>query len=144
MRINGETQDWLVHRLIAKTWTPNPNKYPIINHKDNNPLNNSVDNLEWCTQSYNIRYAGIQGRRPYTERMRIARSMPKKSLWKSIAQYSLDGKYIISFGSSTLAAKAIDPKHWKSVQGNILACCKGHHKTSYGYIWKYDKDFIIE
>lgn len=45
-----------VHRLIAKTFIPNLNNYPEINHKDENKLNNNVDNLEWCTSKYNCNY----------------------------------------------------------------------------------------
>ena len=50
-----------IHRLVAETFIPNPNNYPIINHKDNNPQNNCAENLEWCTQSYNIKYAYKHG-----------------------------------------------------------------------------------
>ena len=45
-----------VHRLVAQTFIPNPNNLPVVNHKDENPLNNCVNNLEWCTQKYNCNY----------------------------------------------------------------------------------------
>ena len=48
-----------IHRLVAESFIPNPNNYNQVNHKDENKHNNSVDNLEWCTSSYNIRYSNL-------------------------------------------------------------------------------------
>ena len=45
-----------IHQLVAKTFIPNPNNYPCVNHIDENPMNNNVENLEWCTFSYNNNY----------------------------------------------------------------------------------------
>ena len=45
-----------IHRLVATAFLPNPNDYPQVNHKDENKLNNSVSNLEWCTAVYNVNY----------------------------------------------------------------------------------------
>lgn len=51
---NGKCHHEYVHRLVAVTFIPNPNGFKIINHKDANPANNQVGNLEWCNQKYNI------------------------------------------------------------------------------------------
>ena len=45
-----------VHRLVAETFIPNFHDWPCINHKDENPQNNRVENLEWCTWKYNNDY----------------------------------------------------------------------------------------
>lgn len=55
-----------VHRLVARNFIPNPNNLPIINHKDENPSNNRVDNLEWCTYRYNASYGTARERRQLT------------------------------------------------------------------------------
>lgn len=47
----------LIHRLVAKAFIPNPNNYRVVNHKDENKHNNNVDNLEWCTDEYNMTYS---------------------------------------------------------------------------------------
>lgn len=56
---NKISKHFYVHRLVAEHFIPNPNNLPQVNHKDNNPANNNVDNLEWCDNSYNIRYSDI-------------------------------------------------------------------------------------
>lgn len=55
--LNGNLYYSRAHRLVAQTFVPNPNNYPIINHKDENPQNNRVENLEWCTVRYNNIYS---------------------------------------------------------------------------------------
>ena len=45
-----------LQRLVAMAFIPNPNGWKYVNHKDENPANNQVDNLEWCTCQYNINY----------------------------------------------------------------------------------------
>lgn len=54
-----------IHRLVAETFLSNPEGYPIVMHKDDNPSNNHVDNLKWGTFSDNTRDC-IEKERNYT------------------------------------------------------------------------------
>ena len=115
---NGKVKLYYVHRLVAESFIPNPNNYPIINHKDENKTNNSVGNLEWCSYRYNNTY----GTR--TEKC-------SKKMSKPILQYTLDGVLV---------------REWESIaecgrngfnSECVCMCCKGKIKTHKKYIWKY-------
>ena len=54
---HGKRSSILVHRLVAKNFLENKDGLRCVNHKDENKLNNSVDNLEWCTDQYNKEYS---------------------------------------------------------------------------------------
>ena len=60
---HGKRRITSVHRLVAEAFIPNPQNLPQINHKDENSLNNKVENLEWCTAKYNINYGTLPQRR---------------------------------------------------------------------------------
>ena len=53
---NSKRKSFLVHRLVAQAFIPNPDNLPQVNHRDENPSNDSVDNLEWCDGKYNVNY----------------------------------------------------------------------------------------
>lgn len=53
----GNRSQYRVHRIVAEAFIPNPDNLPEVNHKDNDRTNNRVDNLEWCTHTYNIKYS---------------------------------------------------------------------------------------
>jgi len=54
---NGKSKTYLVHRLVAECWLPNPDELPQVNHKDGNKANNCVWNLEWCTCQENVTHS---------------------------------------------------------------------------------------
>jgi hypothetical protein len=119
---NGQVKLTKVHRLVAKEFLKNPQNLPQVNHIDEDVTNNRVDNLEWCTASYNINY----GTRNL--KMAITQSTP-------VLQYTRDFKLIKEWGSIKEAAEYLGIS--KNGRGHITECCKGRRNKAYGYIWKY-------
>ena len=116
---------FLVHRLVAQAFLPNPNNYPVINHKDENPLNNNVNNLEWCTQKYNCNYG--------TVRERLSRSLTnRKDLSKPVLQFDKNGNFVKEYLSMSDAEKKTGIKH-----NNICRVCQGKLKYAGNFVWKY-------
>lgn len=110
---------FLVHRLVAQAFIPNPNNFQEINHKDENKANNFSDNLEWCTRSYNMSYG--------TARLRQGMSQSK-----SVEQLNMEGVPIAIYYSIPIAAKinGID-------ESSIHKCCIGKRNFCGGYMWRF-------
>lgn len=122
---NGMKKHMAVHRLVALTYIPNPNNLPQVNHKDENPQNNSVDNLEWCTGKQNCNYG--------LHRQRISQRLnTKHHLSKPVARLDTSGNIIETFKSTREAARKIGVR-----SENISRCCNGKYKLVCGSKWKY-------
>lgn len=109
-----------IHRLVAQAFIPNPSDLPCINHKDENKLNNTVENLEWCSYSYNNAYSNtsIKG---------------AKAVMRSIVQLTLDEhRYIKTFESIREAERELHIPN-----STISACLVGRLKHAGGYYWMY-------
>lgn len=108
LQAHGKQKFCLVHRLVALTYIPNPDNLPQVNHKDECRTNNSVDNLEWCTNRYNSNYGSHRAK-----------------LSKPVYCVELDKR----FDSITEAQQFIG-------KGSIYACLEGRCKTAGGYHWQ--------
>ena len=109
-----------LHRLLMETFKSNKDNLPCINHIDGNILNNSLDNLEWCTYSHNNKEA-------YRLGLKQSRIKPKQ-----VVQLSKDYKIENVFES----LQQIEKTFGYSI-GNIAQVCNKKRKSAYGYIWRY-------
>jgi hypothetical protein len=123
---NGIGKSFRVHVLVAKHFLPKPQGTVEVNHKDENKLNNQVDNLEWCSKKHNINYG-----------TRIERVRAKLS--KPVNQYSKTGKYINSYASINQASLIVGVS-----SPHIVHCCKGARRYAGGFVWKYVTEVLNE
>jgi len=64
---NQKRSEQLVHRLVGKTYIPNPNNKLEINHKNSIRDDNRIENLEWSTRSENNQHAWTYGNKVYVK-----------------------------------------------------------------------------
>lgn len=120
---------FLVHRLVADAFLDNPTQLPCVNHKDENGLNNRLDNLEWCDHRYNSNYGTAIKRRVEHQN------------WDSIAQ-----KQAVRVKQKD--RNGIVVKIWDSMMdcerngfkcSGVSRCCAGHLKTYRGFHWEKEE-----
>jgi hypothetical protein len=87
---DGNAKNFVLHRLIAMTFIPNPENKKEVNHKDKNIKNNRVDNLEWCTRSENILHANSTSPLPKKVRdsIKISEEEKKEQQFMQIKGFS--------------------------------------------------------
>lgn len=126
---NGKVKRVYIHRLVAEAFIPNPNKLPDINHKDGNPSNNALHNLEWCTEKENTEHAINSGL------MTFPSGEKSRATKREINQLDKNGNFINHFFSIAEAVK--QNSFHKNVKAQISSCCKGRQRTAHGYKWEY-------
>lgn len=109
---SGKPKKEFVHRLVALAFIENPERLPFVNHKDENPQNNYVGNLEWCTPYYNTHY----GTR--NERIAATLSKPVKCVETGVV-----------YKSQQEAEEALGIS-------DLWGCLSGKYKTAGGYHWQ--------
>ena len=110
-----------VHRLVCLAFHSNPNNYGYVNHKDENKLNNRAENLEWCTQKYNLNYGKCK---------EIWRQSYIPKYGRKIDVYTKYGIFVKSYNSVVEAEK--DGYN----RSSIFKCLFGRLNTHRGFVFK--------
>ena len=133
---NMKYKTYLVHRLVATTYIPNPLNLSQINHIDEDKENNRIENLEWCDAQYNNNYGTkperISEKRKGMTMPRHAVLVSKRKRSKHIIQMDLDGNEIMGWLSGHDCERETGYD-----QGLIGSVCNGKYRQAYGYRWKY-------
>ena len=110
------------HRIMAKTFLPNPDNLPTVNHKDLNPLNNSLENLEWMSYSDQVKHSNKTNENK------------KAPVGKKVIQLK-DGQIIAKYESVAEASRQVNIS-----SSCISSCCNGKKLLTGDFSWKYDED----
>ena len=135
---NKIPQDFLLQRIIAETFLPNPENKPCINHKiegdegktinmvffnEDGSINKEKSTIEWVTYEENNNYA--------TRNERAGKTNTNGKCSKKVLQFTLDDEFV---------------REWPSIQecgrngfkqSAVCRCCNGKQKTAYGFKWCY-------
>lgn len=127
---DGVKKQLLMHRAVAIAFIKKPKGKDIVNHINNNPSDNRAENLEWCTQSENIKYSYDQGRGNNVAR-------------KKIVCVDTGHEYYSSMEAATWINKELfhDSHNLKTISRTIRSCANGddERKQAYGYRWKFSE-----
>lgn len=145
---NGITRNYLVHRLVAEAFVPNPNNYNVVHHKDNNKLNAAANNLEWVTMSENVK-AAIPTRKKATNNQKYNGDYTDAN-WKIITDfpdYSIceDGRVVNNQTRNILVPG--DRNGYKRVQLRVngKTSIRSLHRLLYeAFIGPIPQDMVID
>lgn len=122
---NGGSKTYPIHRLVASAFIENPGNLPQVNHIDEDKTNNRADNLEWCTNDYNVNYGSRNERAGKSNEC-----CPTTSTKVYSVDINGDREYYDSIGE---AERQTGLSH-----SNIVRTLKGRSHSCGGKTWFYD------
>lgn len=114
-----------VHRIVCGAFHPNPSELPQVNHINMDKTDNRAENLEWCSQSYNIKHSFENGGREHNKKMLLLANH------KEVLCKDLNGNVVKKYFSLSEASRDTGCN-----VSNISACCHGRIKSLGGFKWE--------
>lgn len=118
---NGKQKTLLVHRVVAEAFIDNPNRYPEVNHIDQDKLNNRIENLEWCTHIKNVNHGD-----------EIERGAAKQR--RNFRQLDMDGNLIRVWSGFKKMERETGFQ-----RKSVYDCCIGKRDSYKGFRWEYEE-----
>lgn len=161
---NNQRKNFLIHRLVAQAFIPNPYNLPQVNHKSEKKDENFVENLEWCDAEYNNSWgtkierhrSKLTGRKLSEEaikkrtekilgqkrseetKRKMSEAMLSSTRVKRIPIVQIDQEGNVTYWNSGCE---IDRVLNKRISPEVSKCCKGKYKQAYGSKWMYLEDY---
>lgn len=123
--VDGKVTRYLVHRLVAQAFIPNPLRKSQVNHKDNNGTNNHVSNLEWVTGVENMLHSSLQGRQDEARRLGCEAASTKNQRNAELTLSKLLGSAFLSTYTARTPAGYIK----RYVEFRCKRCASIYHVT---------------
>ena len=125
-------KDFIVGRLVAETFIPNPENKPCVDHKNADPTDNRVENLRWVTHKENSNNPITLSNMSIAHKGKTGLKGDKNKYSKKVLQFDLEGNFIKEWDCLHQIEETIGLSHIQ-----VSRCCRGIYKTSGGYVWKY-------
>ena len=131
-----KTKQMTLHRLVAITFLPNPKNKQTVNHKDHDPSNNHLFNLEWATtneQNSHKRKIDKEKHKLISSRRTCRIDPVTNEVLEEYISIRDAAKWV--FDNKLTKVKSFN--NGQNIKSAICSVCMGKQNMAYSYKWKY-------